>query len=168
MSRLKSVFVTLDKEVAMEEIFKGRRPWNDFYSPMHTNASGAVNRYDSAGEYEFQLQVGSKQFPDGAPIRSHAEAYYQLRKCLGIQSSSLHNFDIDTHDYRNYKMIIGIDTEMVLSAGFTGLNTKSGDMLTLRFKHNSTDVGVYATKMHVILHSDNILSIRDSGVEVLD
>ena len=168
VSRLKSVFVTFDKDVAGEEIFKGRRPWNDFYSPMHTQASGAVNRFDSEGEFEFQLQVGSKQFPDGAPIRSHAEAYYQLRKCLGVQSSSLHNFDIDTHDYRNWKMIIGIDTEMVLSAGFTGLNLKSGDMLTIKFKHNSSDVLAYATKMHVILHSDNVLSNRDRGVEVLD
>ena len=30
-------------------------------------------------EFEFQIQVGSKLSPE-CPIRSHAEAYYELRK----------------------------------------------------------------------------------------
>jgi hypothetical protein len=167
VSRLKSVFVTLDHAVPTEEIYIGRRSWNDFYSPMHFYSGGTSNLYDARGEFEFQLQIGSKQFPE-YPIRSHAEAFYQLKKCLGVQASTLHNFDIDSHEYRNHKMIIGIDTELVLSAGFTGINTKAGDMLAIRLKHNDTDNLRYATKMQVVLHCDNVMSIRDSGVEVLD
>jgi len=167
VSRLKSVFVTLDHAVPSEEIYIGRRSWNDFYSPMHFYSGGTSNLYDARGEFEFQLQIGSKQFPE-YPIRSHAEAFYQLKKCLGVQASTLHNFDIDSHEYRNHKMIIGIDTELVLSAGFTGINTKAGDMLAIRLKHNDTDNLRYATKMQVVLHCDNVMSIRDSGVEVLD
>ena len=167
VSRLKSVFVTLDHAIPSEEAYVARKSWNDFYSPMHPYAGGLHNAYNSAGEFEFQLQVGSKLFCE-YPIRSHSEAFYQLKKCLGVQASTLHNFDIDSHEYRNYKMIIGIDTELVLSAGFTGINTKSGDMLSIRFKHRDTNNLNYATKMHVVLHSDNILSIRDSGVNVMD
>ena len=64
--------------------------------------------------------------------------------------------------------MIGIDTELVLSAGFTGINTKACDMLAIRLKHNDTDNLRYATKMQVVLHCDNVMSIRDSGIEVLD
>jgi len=167
VSRLKSVFVTLDHEVSAENQMNQRKSWNDFYSPMLPYSGGDWIGYGANGEFEFQLSVGSKQFPE-YPIRSHAEAFYQLKKCLGVQASTLHNFDIDAHEYRNYKMIIGIDTEKILSAGFTGINTKAGDMLCLKFKHKDTNNLNYATKMHVVLHSDNIMVVRDSGIEVLD
>jgi hypothetical protein len=167
VSRLKSVFVTLDHEVSAENQMNQRKSWNDFYSPMFPYSGGDWVAYGASGEFEFQLSVGSKQFPE-YPIRSHAEAFYQLKKCLGVQASTLHNFDIDAHEYRNYKMIIGIDTEKILSAGFTGLNTKSGDLLCLKFKHKDTNNLHYATKMHVVLHSDCIMNIRDSGIDVLD
>ena len=71
-------------------------------------------------------------------------------------------------------MIIAIDTEKVLEAGFTGLNTRSGDLLTVRFKYNSPVAGgaVAATRiadlMHIVLHSDHSLEIHDTGVRVYD
>jgi hypothetical protein len=171
VSRLKSVFVTLDHDVLSEAagLYKTRKSWNDFYSPMHGITTGPPNwdRYDEDGEFEFQLSAGSKLFPE-YPIRSHSEAFYQLKKTLGVQSSKVHNFDIMAKEYRSYKMIIGVDTEKVLSAGFTGLNTRAGDVIGVRFKHVSADETTYAKKMHVVLHSDCVLNIRDSGVEILD
>jgi len=56
----------------------------------------------------------------------------------------------------------------VLAAGFTGLNTKAGDLLTVKVKHTSTDTTALAERMHVILHADMILNIRDTGVEVME
>ena len=169
VSRLKSVFVTLDHDVTGEADMKGRKQWNDFYSPMQPY-SGGVNdwtMYNETGEIEFQMSVGSKLFPE-YPIRSHAEAFYQLKKALGVQSSSVHNFDITAQEYRIYKLIIGVDTEKVLSAGFTGLNTRSGDLLGFRLKHMDSTAVNWAKRMHVVLHSDNILTIRDAGVEIHD
>jgi len=171
VSRLKSVFVTLDHDVPSESqgLYKTRKAWNDFYSPMHSlSTEGETwDNYHEDGEFEFQLSAGSKLFPE-YPIRSHAEAFYQLKKTLGVQSSKVHSFDIMSKEYRSYKMIIGIDTEKVLSAGFTGLNTRAGDVIGVRFKHVSADDTTYAKKMHVVLHSDCVLNIRDAGVEVLD
>ena len=94
--------------------------------------------------------------------------YYQLRKTLEHQSSSLHSFDIDAHEYRNYKFIMGIDMERVLEAGFTGMNTRAGDILNIRFDHNDSTAANWATSMHIVLHSDNIMEIRDAGVQVWD
>ena len=167
LSRLKSVFLTLDKQIPSENAFVGRKQWNDFYSPMHSYSGNNDDQYDVNGEFEMQLQLGSKLYPE-YPVRSHNEMYYQLRKCLGHQSSSLHSFDIDSHEYRNYKFIMGIDMERVLEAGFTGMNTRAGDILNIRFDHNDSTAGYWATSMHIVLHSDNIMEIRDAGVQVWD
>jgi hypothetical protein len=54
----------------------------------------------------------------------------------------------------------------VLEAGWSGLNTRAGDLLTVTFKRKGTDANTYATKMNVVLVSDNILKISNTGVEV--
>ena len=163
LSRLKSVFITFDKAVASEDAFVGRKSWNDFYSPMNE-----YGNWTSDGEFEFQLQLGGKMYPE-YPIRSHAEGFYQLRKTMGMQSSKVHSFDIDGFEYGRFKFILGVDFEKVLEAGFTGANTRAGDILSISFKHNQTDTPAnYAHQMHTVLQSDNILEIRDGGVSVFD
>ena len=87
---------------------------------------------------------------------------------MGSHSSNVQSFDIDGHEYRDTKMIIGIDMERVLEAGFTGMNTKAGDILNIRFDHKSGTASEYAHSMHVVMQSDNIMEIRDGGVTVFD
>ena len=77
-----------------------------------TPLKGEIARHDSKGEFECQLLIGSRRYPE-KPITSHAEAFYDLKKTLGIQSSSLHSFDISAVEYRNYKMILGFDLETI-------------------------------------------------------
>jgi len=58
-----------------------------------------------------------------------------------------------------------------LQAGFTGINTKAGDLMTLKtnqYFNGAGDGDREAYRMHVILHADMILSIRDTGVEILE
>jgi hypothetical protein len=127
----------------------------------------------SGGEFEFQLQIGSKLFPE-YPVRSHNEAYYQLKKSLGVQASALHNFDISALEFRDNNFILATDTEKVLDAGFTGINTRAGDLMSVSLKFNNPGTvsnGVYprlADRIHIVLHSDQILEIRDSGCQVFD
>ena len=124
--------------------------------------------WNQDGEFEFQLQLGSKLYPE-YPIRSHSEAFYQLRKTLGMQSSNTHSFDIDYYEYSKWKFILATDMEKVLEAGFTGMNTRAGDILNISFKHNQSNVpDNYVTSMHVVLQSDNIMEIRDGGIQVFD
>jgi hypothetical protein len=170
LTRLKSVFVTLAKDYAApRDNFAGRKSWNDFFSPMSPDNYDGTLSHASDGEFEFQLQVGSKLFPE-YPIRSHNEAYYQLKKCLGVQASAVHNFDVTAIEYRDNKFILGTDCERVLDAGFTGLNTRAGDLMTVKFKYNEkgTNNNRLADRIHIVLHSDQILEIRDSGCQVFD
>ena len=165
LSRLKNVFITLDKSYPTNNIVY--KPWNSFYSPMESFTGADLNIYDADGEIaDFQIQVGSKLFPE-YPIRSHAEAYYQLRKTMGKHDQ--HNsFDITQHEYRCRKFVLGIDMEKVLEAGYTGLNTRAGDLMNIRFDHASSSNTTWATSMHIVLTSDQILEVRDSGVQVFD
>ncbi len=171
LTRLKSVFVTLNKDIAGERLnLYGRRNWNDFFSPMsYDNFNRNTVSHNSDGEFEFQLQIGSKLFPE-YPIRSHNEAYYQLKKTLGVQASAVHNFDIAPVQYRDHKFILGTDCEKVLDAGFTGINTRAGDLMSVRLKYadKGTNNRRLADRIHIVLHSDQILEIRDSGCQVFD
>ena len=172
ITRLKSVFVTLVKGYndLDRNTLDGRKFWNDFFSPMSVHDREGFFKHVQEAEFEFQLQIGSKLFPE-YPIRSHAEAYYQLKKTLGVQASAVHNFDISATEYRDHKFVIGTDCERVLDAGFTGINTRAGDLMTVKFKYNArggnTDAYL-ADRIQVILHSDQIMEIRDSGVGVYD
>ena len=178
LSRLKNVYITLDHSNPPHPgtggLFNGLnidnikyKTWNSFYSPMYEDNRFALNRYNQTNEIaDFQIQIGSKLFPE-YPIRSHAEAYYQLRKTLGHHDQ--HNsFDITQAEYRCRKLILGIDMEKVLEAGYTGINTRAGDLMNIRFDHASNTASTWATSMHIILTSDQILEVRDSGVQVFD
>ncbi len=144
------------------------RTWNEFWSPMlaSQNFNGFV--YDQ--DYELDscyIQIGSKIYPE-YPIRSHAEAFYQLTKCLVVQASDIHNLDINTNQYHFYKFIMGIDLEKVLEARGTGFNTKSGDLITIYFKHRRTDAANLADEISTVLVAENILTLSNVGVEVFD
>ncbi len=65
-------------------------------------------------------------------------------------------------------MVLGSDTEKVLDAGWTGLNTRAGDLVRIAFEYRKTETNRLADRMHIVLHSDQIVEIRDTGVVVFD
>ena len=134
---------------------------DNFFHPMAGN-------YYSTNELEFEMQIGSKKFPE-YPIRSSAEAFYQLRKALGVHDVNA-MMDISSKQYRDTKYVLGVDMEKVLGASFSGYNSKSGDLLTLKQKPIGTAAldNSKSYKMHYCLFYDSIMNIKDSGVEVLE
>ena len=66
--------------------------------------------FDPDNEIEFQLQIGSKKFPE-SEIKSTSEAYYNLRKTMGVHSSSNHSLGVNMDEYMFDNFVIGIDTE---------------------------------------------------------
>ena len=123
--------------------------------------------YNSGKELEIQVQSGSKLMPL-YPMRSLSETYANLRKCMGIHHSNFHSIDIDMSEYRKHEFIAAIDCETILGAAFSGLNIKNGNLLTAKFKNYSSVSAEYPTQVYVILHSDNILNLSDTGVQILD
>ena len=134
--------------------------------PMRS-ADYITGAYDYAKEPQWQLQIGSKMFPE-YPARSLAETFYQLKKSLGIHGSAFHSVAISPAQYRNEHLIIGVDTERILEAGFTGLHTRAGDLVLIRAKGASATMTQWANSKYIIFHCDMILEIRDVGAQVFD
>ena len=109
----------------------------------------------------FQIQVGSKSYPE-YPISSLAEAVSQLEKVVGKKSH------INPLDYRKHKFILGMDMERVSGAGFSGLSTKNGDLMTLNFRNCTQGGDSTKTPKRVFcaLNYDIVLNILDSGVQL--
>ena len=173
LSRLKSVFVTFDQAYTAAKannqdlhIQTWKKAWNDFFHPMSYNAFN----YDQNYEIEYQLQIGSKLFPE-YPMRNLQECFYQLRKCMGTENSAFHSLDITPFEYRNHKHVVAFDTEKMLGSAFTGLNMKTGSLMTLKMK--AANIATVTSAMmpdtvYIVLHFDSILNIRDTGVEVFE
>jgi hypothetical protein len=94
ISRLKSVFVSFYKSeyrssagdiVINAKTAATRKERLDFVHPMENvgDSSGDGLFYDKGYELEFQMQVGSKLFPE-YPIRSLSEAFSQLKNQLAF------------------------------------------------------------------------------------
>ena len=122
MTRLKRIFITLHKPggVAYKQA-------NDFYHPAGINGQMTL-----AHEHPYQVQTGSKPITE-YPVDSVSESCMQLKKKVGRA------FKMHSSWYRSRKYTIGLDLERISGAGFSGLSTKAGDLLTLNFKDCITD-----------------------------
>lgn len=201
LTRLKAAFITFEKDNIVGPYKVGSKGYRSFWSPMaiengyHTADPSCVNfRHSSEGEFSFQIQNGSKVYPE-YPMKGHAEAYSHLRKVMGHKSSDVHSFDISPRQYRDNRFILAIDFEKVTGgeAGWSGENTRSGSLLSIKFEYNNSgnvkdgaatplDVRIgpnnaqlvsrsgarLADRMMVTLISDNILEINANGVSVFD
>jgi hypothetical protein len=169
-SRLKTVFITFDNDhstvVAGDESSVVHRQFNTFVNPM-AGTNYIPGSYDFAKELQIQVQLGAKLFPEFG-VRSLAECFYQLKKSLGIHGSAYHSVDINSIKYRTDHFIVGIDTEKVLDASFTGYNSRMGDLMVIRCKGANSDIATWCNAMYVVLHTDQILEIRDVGSLIYD
>ena len=72
--------------------------------------------------------------------------------------------------YRSRKYIIGLDLEKISGAGFTGMSTKAGDLLTINFR-DCDALGAadsVPSRVFCALNYDCALNIQDSGIQLLD
>jgi len=166
VTRLKSIFLTM-VGAAHSTQTDNLKELNNFWHPMSSET--APGAYNGGKEVELHVQIGSKVYPE-YPIRSVSESFSQLRKTMGIHQSPFHSLDVNGKQYRSYKFIASVDTEKILEAGFTGLNTRAGDLMTIKVKPtDKTEMATTKpTKFFTVLHSDNILEIRESGITVFD
>ena len=141
------------------------RPWNNFFHPM-------AGTYDPAHEIEYQVQIGSKLFPE-YPVQASSEAFAQLKKAvIDGHGADYHSISIKAPQYQKDKFVLAVQTSKLSQAGFTGLNTRSGDLMTIKAKlvggSAATQPANLPTEMFIMLESDQILEVRDTGATVFD
>ena len=126
--------------------------------------------FDFSKELSLQIQVGSRLFPEQA-ISNVSEAFYQLRKTLGLHFG-VNAVSINRNYYMSRDFIAAIDMEKVLGASFTGMNTMSGDLLTIPMKPANgsaiaMDASTVATySLHYTLVYDGIIDLGLAGVHI--
>ena len=129
-----------------------------FYHPCSSNGQLTL-----ANEHSYQVQIGSKLVPEYT-VKSLSESYSQLKETVG------RSFKMHSSWYRSRKYIIGLDLEKISGAGFTGLSTKAGDLLTINFKDCDALGGADSVPNRVFcaLNYDCVMNIQSQGIQMLD
>ena len=126
--------------------------------------------YDPRLELQISLQLGSKLYPE-YPTNNMSECYYRLREALNLPDWHQHAISIKFKDYIRNKFIYCTDFQKVSDASWSGVNTKSGQVLMVNVKALN-EAGIQgnniATTMYTLLQAEQILEIRDVGCTVYD
>jgi hypothetical protein len=187
-SRLLGIFVNFRPKKIMP---KYERLWTEsnMFSSWHGDISdnggipGDLPAYAyDRDEFRFQIQLGSQLYPN-TPIRSHAESYYHLQKCVGELTTGVGVSTGPT--YRSTNFHLATDFEKVAStpagtADFSGVNTRmSGEQMRLYFEKitAATRTGTTGGEldcdwspdlMYICANYDQIVQLRLEGVVIAD
>ena len=132
-SKLAAAFITFNKEDLTGSSAEVRKEFNRFYHPMSRITFANSEIHDNDLDLEFQLQLGSKLFPE-YPCKSITQAFYYLRKALNLPLFHQHHLSIEFNQYKSNKFIFAMNMEKVPDSRYTGINTKSGQRLLIRVK----------------------------------
>ena len=140
-----------------------------FYHPHQSHDSSVEGIYDVNKDLEFQIQLGSKLFPE-YPCNSLSQCFYHLRKALNLPVFHQHSISIDFKQYRDRQFIFGFSFERVPDSSYTGINTRAGQQMLIKIKPAGTAIPVadMPDEMFITLLSEQILEIKDLGLKVFD
>ena len=170
VSKLVAAFVTFYKngdpsrgyEYADKEFCK-------FYHPHQNHEPLDAGIYDKDKDLEFQIQLGSKLYPE-YPCNSSTQCFYHLRKALNLPMFHQHSMNINFKQYRDRQFIFAFSFEKVPDSSYTGNNTRAGQQMLLRVKPAGATIP--ATEMpdtlYITMLSEQILEIKDLGLKVYD
>jgi hypothetical protein len=100
--------------------------------------------------------------------KSNSESWYHLAKTLKHQNTREHGLEIKSDAYFNHEFIIGQCLERIEGASFTGINTKIGDLLTIKLYNQAPNAADRPNKIYVAMIGDQITNISDTGIQVFD
>ena len=168
VSKLAAAFITFNKEDLTGSSAEVHKEYNRFYHPMSRITVANSGIYDNDLDLEFQLQLGSRLFPE-YPCKSITQAFYYLRKALNLPLFHQHHLSIEFNQYKSNKFIFAMNMERVPDSSYSGINTKSGQQLLIRCKPSGSMLtALMPDTIYLTLVSEQILSNRDAGVQILD
>ena len=140
-----------------------------FYHPHQAHNPLDEGIYDKNKDLEFQIQLGSKLYPE-YPCNSITQCFYHLRKALNLPMFHQHSMNINFKQYRDRQFIFAFSFEKVPDSSYTGINTRAGQQMLLRVKPAGATIP--ATEMpdtlYITMLSEQILQIKDLGLKVFD
>ena len=86
---------------------------------------------------------------------------------MGVYDESIRITSINEDGYRSNQFVIGVPMQIVVGQPFSSVNTRSGDLLTVKV-NNLDQMASSAGRVFVHMVSETIVELRESGVQVLD
>ena len=154
LSRIAAVFVT----------FQGRAAVN--VSPLRFHNPSAVAADERT--LEWSMQIGSKQWPEMATCKSIAATMCLLKQALNIYDQNLATTSINRDNYITNRYCIGVPTSTIPGQVFSGISTRSGDLLSVLVKNLTGVANDEAQKLHCTLIAEVILELKESGTVLLE
>jgi hypothetical protein len=121
---------------------------------------------DNAWNVNWMVQVGSKKYPE-QEVTSIAESFSLLRQATGVYDSDIRTLNLTRQSYSSTNFVIGVPMQTSSGVFGSGLNTRSGDLLTVTCK-NLSETGRGVGKIYLHILNEMVIELRESGVSVLD
>ena len=169
-SRLNALFISFQGSSAADTPAANKHTTTSFLCPSAFAVGGVVNGVATHDEalLSFDVQLGSLRFPE-TPCTSIPEAFSLLRQATAVYDQSLQTLNISSQSYAANSFVIGVPMQTVPGAAFSGLSTRSGDLISVRCKGMATNNSINAAeKVFVTMLSEQIIEIREGSVAVLD
>ena len=106
-----------------------------------------------------RLSIGPMNIPDGQPCTTLQETYWNLAKTLPATPY------IDRKDFASNTFVSVFDLRRTPGDPTSSLSTRAGESIRIEIKNMTADV---ATKVWVDCWAFSVVSIRESGITVLD
>ena len=173
VSKLVGFFITFNKDpvdaVGADEYF--HKEFTRFHHPMINNDEAVNGFYNPDYDMEFSIQLGSKLYPE-YPCKSITECFYHLRKALNLPTFHQHSISSQWLEYKESEFIFGFNLEKVPDSSYTGgINTRAGQQMLIKVKPLNQSVltsTLMPDRIYFTLLSEQIVSIKDRGIELLD
>ena len=154
LSRIAAVFVT----------FQGRDAQTNSILRFH-NPSAVVNHERLL---EWSVQIGSKTWPEMSTCKSQASTMSLLKQALGIYDQNIACTCINPLNYNGTRYVIGVPTSTIPGQVFSGISTRSGDLLSVLIKSMGIAANEQAQKLHISMVAEVILELKESGTVLLE
>ena len=154
LSRIAAVFVT----------FQGRDAQTNSILRFH-NPSAVVNHERTL---EWSVQIGSKTWPEMSTCKSQASTMSLLKQALGIYDQNIACTCINPLNCNGTRYVIGVPTSTIPGQVFSGISTRSGDLLSVLIKSMGVAANEQAQKLHISMVAEVILELKESGTVLLE
>ena len=140
-----------------------------FLHPGQFDVGGIVAGTQTHSEslLQWDVQIGATKWPE-SPAVGIPETYSMLRQATNVYDQSTRTLSITPQGYATNSHAIGVGLQ-TNSGAWSGCNTRSRDLLTVRCENMATDPAVNAAgKVYVTMTHEAICGISEGRVSVLD
>ena len=169
-SRFNALFFSFHGSDAAHTPAVNKQHTISFLNPNSFTVGGNVGGVTTHDEslMAWHVQIGSLKFPE-SPATSIPETFSLLRQATSIHDESIWTLNITPQSYAAQSVVIGVPLQAVPGSAFSGLSTRSGDLLSVRCKGLATDNTTNAPgRIYVTMISEQIIEIREGSTSVLD